>query len=182
MRVIHFITRTTALLFISSAVVYATPVPLGYANFQASGTITPQTCDVTVASKNKTITIGDFAANSFTTVGSVTPAKDLVIDLENCAQTSTGSTITFSGTQDETDPALLKLSDTKGQGNMATGIAVEILDAVSGTPIKLNQPSAGISLVTGANTLKYQLRYKSTASTVTAGNATAIMYFDMNYQ
>ncbi|MDI4738431.1 fimbrial protein, partial [Salmonella enterica subsp. enterica serovar Kentucky] len=37
-------------------------------------------------------------------------------------------------------------------------------------------------LKAGRNTLSFYIRYKSTRPTVTSGNATAVMYFDMQYE
>jgi type 1 fimbria pilin len=156
--------------------------PLGWANFQASGTIISASCNVGTSSQNQTVNIGDFAANSFPSVGSVSPAKDFSIELTDCSNGITGTKITFSGTNDSIDPSLLALTDTTGQGDMASGVAVQILDGNTGSPIALNQQAEQTLLKAGDNSLPYQLRYKSTASTVTAGNATAVMYFDLSYQ
>lgn len=68
----------------------------------------------------------------------------------------------FSGEADTLAPTLLKLTDTGGSGGMATGIAVQILDAQSQQEIPLNQVQPLTPLKAGDNTLKYQLRYKST--------------------
>ena len=65
---------------------------------------------------------------------------------------------------------------------MATGIGVQILDA-NQNPISINNSDSDVyPLVEGDNTLDFYLRYKSTKTDVTAGDATAVMYFDMNYQ
>ena len=62
---------------------------------------------------------------------------------------------------------------------MATGIAVQILDALSKKSRSIRQLTP---LKAGDNTLKYQLRYKSTKAGATGGNATAVLYFDLVYQ
>jgi len=57
-----------------------------------------------------------------------------------------------------------------------------VLDANS-NPLSINTVSSGLyALTTGENTLTFYLRYKSTLPTLTAGNAAAIMYFDLQYQ
>jgi type 1 fimbria pilin len=90
--------------------------------------------------------------------------------------------VIFSGTADATNPALLALSDTSGGGEMATGVAVEILDGNRQLmPINATD-TALLPLQAGDNTLPFFLRFKSTSDTVTAGNATAVMYFDLQYQ
>ncbi|SRI23564.1 fimbrial protein [Shigella sonnei] len=94
----------------------------------------------------------------------------------------TGADVLFSGEADTLTPTLLKLTDTGGSGGMATGIAVQILDAQSQQEIPLNQVQPLTPLKAGDNTLKYQLRYKSTKAGATGGNATAVLYFDLVYQ
>ena len=75
-----------------------------------------------------------------------------------------------------------ELLEIVGSGGMATGIAVQILDAQSQQEIPLNQVQPLTPLKAGDNTLKYQLRYKSTKAGATGGNATAVLYFDLVYQ
>ncbi|SRM98999.1 fimbrial protein [Shigella flexneri] len=55
-----------------------------------------------------------------------------------------------------------------------------ILDAQSQQEIPLNQVQPLTPLKAGDNTLKYQLRYKSTKAGATGGNATAVLYFDFD--
>lgn len=45
-----------------------------------------------------------------------------------------------------------------------------------------NADSVVYPLKAGRNTLSFYIRYKSTRPTVTSGNATAVMYFDMQYE
>ncbi|MFK3660748.1 fimbrial protein [Scandinavium sp. NPDC088450] len=152
------------------------------ANLVISGTILPQTCDVESGSQNQTVTIGDFAAKDFPSVGSVTTAKDFPINLTGCTAGIEGAKITFTGTADTTDPTLLALSDTEGNGTLATGIGVQIIDA-NQQPISINNADSTVyPLTEGDNQLNFALRYKSTAATVTSGDATAVMYFDLSYQ
>lgn len=98
------------------------------------------------------------------------------IDITGCAAGITGADVLFSGEADTLAPTLLKLTDTGGSGGMATGIAVQILDAQSQQEIPLNQIQPLTPLKAGDNTLKYQLRYKSTKAGATGGNATAVLY------
>ena len=98
------------------------------------------------------------------------------------ASSFSGADVLFSGEADTLAPTLLKLTDTGGIGGMATGIAVQILDAQSQQEIPLNQVQPLTPLKAGDNTLKYQLRYKSTKAGATGGNATAVLYFDLVYQ
>lgn len=154
------------------------------ANLQFTGTITAETCNVDTSSVNQTIDIGQFSTADFPSVGSVTRLKSFNINLKNCTPNITGSKVWFTGTQDNNNAALLKLTDTgMGTANvMATGVGVEILDN-NQTPIAINNSNSTVfPLKAGTNTLGFYLGYKSTLATVTAGNATAVMYFDLQYQ
>ena len=123
------------------------------------GNVVDQGCDVATKSALQNIHIGDFNISDFQAANTVSTAADLNIDITGCAAGITG-----------------------GSGGMATGIAVQILDAQSQQEIPLNQVQPLTPLKAGDNTLKYQLRYKSTKAGATGGNATAVLYFDLVYQ
>lgn len=153
-------------------------------NLKFTGTIVASACDVDTSSANQDVTIGQFSPADFPTVGTTTAAAKFNIKLKDCSADIAGSKVLFSGTSDNSDQTLLALSDTgKGtEGKMATGIGVQILDA-NQNPISINNSDSDVyPLVEGDNTLDFYLRYKSTKTDVTAGDATAVMYFDMNYQ
>lgn len=90
----------------------------------------------------------------------------------------------FTGEPDPDNPALLAITDTgMGSGNMlASGVGVEILNDDQDTISINNADSVVYPLKAGRNTLSFYIRYKSTRPTVTSGNATAVMYFDMQYE
>lgn len=153
-------------------------------NLKFTGTIVASSCDVDTSSANQDVTIGQFSPADFPTVGTTTAAAKFNIKLKDCSAGITGSKVLFSGTSDSSDPTLLALSNTgKGtEGKMATGIGVQILDA-NQNPVSINNTDSNVyPLVEGNNVLDFYLRYKSTKTDVTAGDATAVMYFDMKYQ
>jgi type 1 fimbria pilin len=153
-------------------------------NLKFTGTIVATPCDVDTSSTNQDVTIGQFSPADFPSVGTTTAAVKFNIKLKDCNKSITGSKVLFSGTSDNSDPTLLALSNTgKGtEGKMATGIGVQILDA-NQNPISINNSDSDVyPLIEGDNILNFFLRYKSTKTDVTAGDATAVMYFDMNYQ
>ena len=133
------------------------------------GNVVDQGCDVATKSALQNIHIGDFNISDFQAANTVSAGI-------------TGADVLFSGEADTLAPTLLKLTDTGGSGGMATGIAVQILDAQSQQEIPLNQVQPLTPLKAGDNTLKYQLRYKFTKAGATGGNATAVLYFDLVYQ
>lgn len=159
----------------------ATAALSDYANLVMTGSVVAGSCSVDTSSQGQKITIGDFPAGGFSTVGDVTAAKAFSIKIVNCNQQLTNSSITFSGTE-ISGTGLLALSDVSGAGNLASGVGVEILDSGMNT-IALNKSATIGTLKTGTtNTLNYYLRYKATEIPVKAGNASAIMYFDVSYK
>lgn len=153
---------------------------LGRGSMQFTGVLLLEECVVDASSAVQSIHIGDYSSYLFQQAGSVSPAKSFSIVLKNCTAGIDGTKIFFSGTPDNDNQDLLALSNT-GSSAMATGIGIEILDE-SGRAIKLNEESNQYPLEQGDNTLNFQLRYKSTLPQVTAGDASAVMYFDMIYR
>lgn len=155
----------------------------GY-NLKFTGIIIPETCNVDSDSVQQTVPLGQFTRMDFMSTGDVTKSTAFNIHLTGCTRGIRGTQIWFTGTQDKNNPALLALTDT-GMGTadgMATGVGVQILDN-NQNPISINSSrSKAYPLQPGDNTLTFALRYKSTQPEVTAGNATAVMYFDLQYQ
>ena len=93
-------------------------------------------------------------------------------------------TYTFSGINDETNPSLLKIT---GKSNtptedLATGLAIEILD-MNKKAISLNdKQNFNQPITTSSYDFKFYLRYKSTSSTIGAGDASSILYLDFYYE
>lgn len=167
-------------LVMAIVLVLATGAQADPYNLQMTGTILSRTCEV--KSKTQTVDIGQFAASDFIATGSTSKAKAFDITLTGCGSAATGAQLSFTGTSDSVNPSLLALSDVDAAGGMASGIGVEILDSAQQT-LAINSASPPTyDVVPGDNTLSFYLRYKSTQDVVSAGNATAVMYFDLQYQ
>lgn len=149
----------------------------GSVQIQVSGVIVDAGCDISTNSTNAVV-LGDFQASTFNVVGTTTQPKPLSISLTNCSSNIKGSSVYFSGTADVNDKSLLALSTT---GTPAKGVAVQLLDS-NNAVVAINTTSNVYTLKAGDNNLQFSLRYKSTLATVTAGDANAVLYFDMNYQ
>ncbi|HHA0006977.1 TPA: fimbrial protein [Klebsiella michiganensis] len=154
---------------------------IGTWNMTINGTVLPSSCDIDDSSQTQSINLGTFSANTFSSMGDVSPDVPLDIKLTGCGDSIVGATLTFSGNADSGNSNLLALSDTTGTGMLASGVGVEIKDS-DGTIIPLNTASKQYPLSAGDNTLNFLLHYKATAIPVTAGYATAVMYFDVDYQ
>ncbi|HHI2554916.1 fimbrial protein [Klebsiella aerogenes] len=149
-----------------------------------TGNILANSCEVDNGGTDKDVYIGQFSTADFPSKGSTTQAKSFVIALKNCTAGIKGTKVWFSGQQAAGDNTLLALTDT-GQGTAgvtATGVGVEILDAsMNSIPVN-NTESTQFPLEPDSNKLTFNLRYKSTGTTVTAGDADAVLYFDMQYE
>lgn len=153
-------------------------------NLEFTGTIQAETCNVDLSSLSQSIDLGQFPIDEFQSVGTTTKFKPFNINLRNCSRGISGTKVWFTGEADSNNPSLLALTDT-GMGNeamMATGVGVEILDENQDTVSINNTDSVVYPLKAGRNTLSFYIRYKSTLPQVTSGNATAVMYFDLEYQ
>lgn len=146
-----------------------------------NGTVLPSSCDIDTGKQQKYINLGTFSAGIFSNVGDVSTDTKFNINLSGCGDSIAGAKVTFSGTAASGNTDLLALTDIAGTGMMARGVGVEIKDS-SGAAIPLNKPSSKYALSAGDNTLSFLLHYKATAIPVTAGYATAVMYFDLDYQ
>ncbi|WP_413482088.1 fimbrial protein [Morganella psychrotolerans] len=173
---LRFLFSAIFFLFFSNSVNAADVV------ISVTGSIKNESCIINTNDTNQLITLGDFQVRDFPQAGSTTAGKPLNIRLADCTETISGASVTFAGTASAQYPELLALSDTGNGTPLAGGIAIEILDGENEKPIALNTPARLKPIIRGENTLKYILRYKSINNTVTAGDASAIMYFDIVYQ
>lgn len=154
-------------------------------NIHFTGTIVATTCNVTPGKEEQTVPLGDFSVADFPTVGSVSAAKEIKIYLTGCTANIKDTLVWFEGDSDNDNPELLKLSDNgKGAtGTLASGIGVAILKPDQSTPVSINNADSDpYPLIEGNNTLSFYLQYKSTKYPVTPGDATAVLYFDLQYQ
>lgn len=147
-----------------------------------TGTITAASCNVEPDSQNQSIYLGEFSVSDFPSVGATSTPVKFGIKMNGCNASIHGATIKFSGDADKNNTNLLGITGSGTGESMATGVGIEVMD-INTSPISINNISSRVyALTTGENTLSFYLHYKSTLPTVTAGNAAAIMYFDLQYQ
>jgi len=147
-----------------------------------TGNVVASGCEVDTGSVDQKVKIGTFSGKDFPTVGSTSSFKAMNINLSKCYNKLTTIQVKFSGMSDTDNPALLAITDTGAGGTVATGVGVELLDNGGKTiPFNAEAPQT-FELDEGNNTLSFLLRYKSTRYPVTAGEASAVMYFDLTYQ
>ncbi|EMX9180079.1 TPA: fimbrial protein [Citrobacter sedlakii] len=149
------------------------------ASLKVTGTVAASVCKVTYS---PTVNIGVFAGGDFPTAGSTSALKAMNINLTRCYPGLTLVKLKFSGVNDPDNPALLAVSDDGSGAQLATGVAIELMDNTMKTiPFNSEEPLT-YAINKGMTTLSFLLRYKSTRDEVTAGEAAALLYFDLFYQ
>lgn len=145
-----------------------------------SGSIQNTSCTVSTDSADQTVFLGDIASRTFYQAGATSMPVQFTVDLQNCTGSMSGVTVTFNGTADGTEPALLGLDSGT---NAASGLGIAILDA-NRTLIPVNNPSSNyaIDITKPDNALVFYAQYQSTGASVTAGSATATATFNLTYQ
>lgn len=146
-----------------------------------SGTVADQTCNVVAADKTKNVDFGDLEAKQFKSKGDTSISKSLSVNLEDCTSSMTSLKYQFSGEADSTDSNLLAINTSN---TPATGLAIQILDKDSDKQINLNQLYKASDYIKGNSKqiFNFALRYKSTSSSVTAGDASSILFLDFYYE
>jgi major type 1 subunit fimbrin (pilin)/fimbrial protein len=153
----------------------------GTINFE--GKITSSTCPIEVVNPGdgaigSQVKMGSVDASRFTAVGQEYSGKTFVLRLNdkgNCNLTGTDdfAKVTFNGATDTSGDYFGVASSTDG----AKGVAIVIKDN-KGSPIKPGEESAPYKLIAGGVTdMIFNAYYRSTATTVTAGAASADVQF-----
>ena len=145
-----------------------------------TGQLLAKTCDITTGSKDQPVNMGTYDVNDFLNVGDVSGSHTFTINLEGCPTTT--STVYSSGVSANVQfTTLLRLTSS---ADSATGVGIEILDS-NDKIIAINSESGFKELILNNNgdaSLTFKLRYKSTQQNVHAGQANALLYFDIDYQ
>lgn len=147
--------------------------PLAKVNIELSGTITAMSCKVDPADRDKTVRLGSWDTKQLHYTGHSVPVP-FNIHLTDC--TASGVTLSFTGKKDETDPALLALSD----DSTGAGVAVEIMDAAHNR-IAMGEHYSRVAVdEKGRAVLAFSARYAAVSS-VSAGTAYAESEFTLTY-
>ncbi|HHL2560634.1 TPA: fimbrial protein [Yersinia enterocolitica] len=146
-------------------------------NVTFTGSIIDSPCSIKPQSGDQTVDLGQISSAALTSKGTSTP-RNFSIELEKCdIATMKNVAITFTGSTDNVDPALLGITGT------AKGAGVVITDG-SGATIKLGQASAPRALGVGTNTLQYSAYLQGNSATVGSvvpGEFTSVANFTLAY-
>lgn len=150
---------------------------------QINGRVLGQSCNVKSSDLTKNVQFDDLDPKSFPSIGSVSQDQMVTIGLENCTGELPDVTYQFSGEADDTNANLLKVTGGgSSTGNLASGLAIEILDSNKAS-IPLNQlQKLSQTISTATYDFNFYLRYKSVKPNITAGDASSILYFDIYYE
>lgn len=129
------------------------------------------------------MSLASVTPSSFTSAGGYAGMKDFTIDLKDCDTTTLkNAQVSFSGSPDPVDNAILKNGQTNGP---ASGVGVAILENDGSTLVDINggMPSKAQALSEGATSLKFKVAYKANTSTpdVKAGGVSAKTFVDITY-
>jgi len=161
------------------SVVYAEDVLV-----QINGSVMAQSCNVKSSDLTKNVIFGDITPQDFPSLGSTTISQEVLIGLENCTGNVNGMSYMFSGSGDNSNPELLKITGKLGASpqEVATGLAIEILD-MNKNFVPLNQKqNLSKQIMASSYDFRFYLRYKSISSTVGAGDASSLLYLDFYYE
>lgn len=151
---------------------------------QINGAILSQSCNVKSSDLTKNVIFDDINPQDLSSAGSTTASTKVSIGLENCTVNVKNMSYMFSGTGDDSNPSLLKVTgkpSTSSEG-LATGLAIEILD-MNQKAVPLNQKQTlSQSVTTSTYDFNFYLRYKSTSSVIGAGDASSLLYLDFYYE
>lgn len=160
------------------------PINAADVQVQVNGAILDQSCNIKSTDLTKNVVFDDLNSSNFPSLGSVSDMQEVNIELENCTGNVDKMYYIFSGDEDSSDPSLLKITGQVNSlsENLATGIAIQILDEKK-KAIALNT-NQYLNQVITASTFKFKfyLRYKSTSSTITPGDASSLLYLDFYYE
>ncbi|WP_088143128.1 fimbrial protein [Achromobacter xylosoxidans] len=148
---------------------------------QFNGEIVDAPCSVSPSATNLVVPLGKVSRASMDgAAGKHSTPAQFEIQLTDCSASAKGASVTFSGTPDSISNDVLAISNSGGLTANATGVAVEIRDALH-AKIALGSASPKYFLGLGTNNLKFEAAYVSTGASVTPGPANATAQFTVNY-
>jgi type 1 fimbria pilin len=147
------------------------------------GSLVDAACSVSTDSADQIVDLGQHPLHIFKAIGDKSEAHPFTIKLEDCDTTiASTASVAFSGVADTTQPDLLAVDSSGGNGSSATGVGIQILDEKSSVvPPDGTTFSAPHTLIDGENILNFKSQYVSTVAAPTAGQANADAVFIMQY-
>ncbi|MBS0848170.1 fimbrial protein [Citrobacter sp. JGM124] len=176
--------KKSSLSFIGACLCLATTLAhaADSSTIKVTGRVLDFGCAISSESAEFTVDLLKHSSKQFPDAGSTSEAVPFRIILEDCAEGTTEVKVSFSGSQDSSNTALLKLD---GGSNAAEGLGVEILDN-SKQPVPINAPTASLNWIKLAPeeiiTLPFYARLMATQSPVHPGQIHASATFILEFQ
>jgi type 1 fimbria pilin len=163
--------------------------PLFFVYISTPIVINPTIPTCTVTTPSITVSMGNVARNSFTGVGSTSPAQPLNIGL-NCSGGATGVVATvYTTLTDQTSPSNVSSTLSLTSASTAKGVGIQVLNGTNIVSYGADSKTIGnknqwVAGQTGNGTFNIPLtaRYVQTATTINAGTANGIATFTISYQ
>ncbi|WP_228397056.1 fimbrial protein [Limnobaculum xujianqingii] len=179
-------------VFLSAAIVAALGTTAaqaasnGTVNF--TGEVIDQTCDITIDGNTSPATVALDAVDKaqLASPGATAKRTGFNIGLSNCSGTATVTKASaFFENGATVDPINYRLLNTLTGATAATNVQLQLLDATTGTPIQVGNPSQSTNsttydLTSGSATLPYAVEYYATGA-ATPGLVASAVNFTINY-
>ncbi|QFH71693.1 fimbrial protein [Enterobacter sp. E76] len=144
------------------------------------GQVVNAACSVAVDSRDQIVDMGQVRSNRFRTLGEWQDPHPFHIRLEDCSTNVSQSVgVMFSGEADGKDPLVFQTGYGAGA---ATGVGIGISDATGQLLMPNIAPIRFSPIQEGETVLHYIARYRATSRTVSAGDASAQVWFSLFYQ
>lgn len=153
-----------------------------------NGQVTANTCTVTggqgtsSTGNNFTVALPSVTASTLSAAGKTAGATAFNVKVSGCTGPATAVSTYFEGGP-TVNPADGNLVNATGAGN-ATGVEIQLLDPVTGTPIVAGGAASQdtqVNLVGGQATMNYDAQYYATGA-ATAGAVSSTVNYSIAYQ
>ncbi|MGU3522348.1 fimbrial protein [Enterobacteriaceae bacterium C23F] len=148
-------------------------------NLQITGTIISRTCTVSADSKTIQVEMGNISSKQFTRVGEGGNYVPFTLHLEKCGSEANKVSVTFSGTANGANPALLALT---ADDASATGVAIAIYDSQKALiPVNTATQPTNLTPLSANVSLPFYARVLAVDTSVRSGMANATALFSLAY-
>ncbi|WP_398498011.1 fimbrial protein [Variovorax sp.] len=142
------------------------------------------TCQITTATKNQTVSLGDVRMNRFSGVSSTAAERTFNIGVTcdvSATQQGNAVSLILDGTADPSNkPGVLQLSSDTDK--VAVGVGIQILDGKTNTPVKFGEPVAIGNSAAGTIDMPFKARYYQTAKDIIPGQADGMVTLTLSYK
>ena len=142
------------------------------------------TCQITTATQNQTVSLGEVRMNRFSGVSSTAAEKTFNIgvacDVSEKQQGNAVSLILEGAADPSNKPGVLQLSSDADK--VAVGVGIQILDGKTNTPVKFGEPVAIGNSAAGTIDMPFKARYYQTAKDIIPGQADGMVTLTLSYK